>query len=238
MFKSSYFLYLLNKLKYIFINTLVFIFNSKNYKKFKSRQKECFWCKRTHMKQSYFCSKTCNKIYDRDKYQVFKKNNRCKKHKFQKLTFKNECWSCYKHDYIKSIRFDRLGRSLSLRLQGFKTIPTFRTSESSWNGDKIAFEQYLLDKKVKWFVYVKFYENRRGKILPLVAGLSASSKINAGGSDLNFSLSTKDGKARQFLKLNKEDWYYYKIMIKKCNSTQEAYRLESKILEKYNLFSS
>lgn len=217
---------------------ILLLTNKSKYKKYKSRQKECIWCKRTHTKQSYFCSKYCNRTYDRDKYQIFKKNNRCKKHKFQYLTFKNECWSCYKHYYIRSVRHDKLKRSWSLRLQGFKTIPTFRTSESSWNGDKIAFEQYLLDKNIKWFVYIKFYENKRGKILPLVAGLSASSKINSGGSDLNFSLSLKDGRARQFLKINKEDWYYYKIMIKKCNSPQEAYRLESKILEKYNLFSS
>ena len=239
MFKNSYLLFLLNKFRFFLANLLVFLFNNKNYKKYRSKQKECLWCKRTHTKQGYFCSKSCSKIYNKEKYQVFKRNNRCKKHKFQKLTFKGECWSCYKKNYIQSVKRHKLKKSFVLKhLYGFKIIPTFRTSKDSWNGDKIAFEQYLLDQKVKWFVYVKFYVNKKGKILPLVGGLSASSKINYGGSDLNFSLSTKDGKSRQFLKLNKEDWYYYKIAIRKCKSPHEAYRLESKILDDFNLFSS
>ena len=243
-------LYLLNKLRWKICNLIIkqFLKNDENrFKDFKKCQKECIWCKRIYNDSSkhiykYLCSKKCAKLYIAEKNQIFKGNNRCSKHKFQRLTYKNICWSCYISD-IKCKSTPKIKKRLLLRLNGFKVIPTFRTSKETWNGDKIAFEQFLNDNGVKWFVYIKFYEEKLGRnskqrIKPIVAGKSGSMKVNYSGSDLSFSTDVRYGISKQFLHYNKVNWHYDHIMIKKCRSESQAYQIESKIINKFDLYGS
>lgn len=241
-YNNNYIAYKLNKYAWNIDNKKAKNTMSDNeYKKYINKQHECIWCKRIHTKNGYFCSKKCKKLYEDEKFQSFKHNNRCEKHKYgkksYKLTFKNQCWECYKKEF-EEIKIPNIKRSFSLKLHGFKFIPTFRTSKDSWNGYKVAFEQYLEDKNIKWFVYVKFYINPRGFINPIVVGKSGSKLVNSNGSDLNFSTDIKDGLARKLIKESNSEWYYDHIMIKKVKNEREAYTLERKIMEKYNLFGS
>lgn len=240
MFKwnNSYIKYSLNKIFWFIKNTIAKnTMDKREYEKYIKKQKECIWCKRTHIKDSYFCSKKCERLYAKERYQSFKHNNRCKYHKFQKLTYRNKCWSCYVEE-ILSEKCPKMKESFWFKLHGFKIIPTFRTSHDNWNGDKIAFEQFLKDNRVKWFVYIKFYEGKTRKIKPIVVGKSGSIKVNGTGSDLNFSTAFEDGTARQFMHYNNFTWHYEHIMIKKCKNEAHAYYIESKIKEKFDLFGS
>lgn len=240
MFKNnnSYVLYEINKIYWKIRNKIAKRnLNDRSYIKFIKSQNNCIWCKRIYVKNGYFCSKKCEKLYNNEKYQSFKHNNRCKYHKFQKLTYKNICWSCYKNDFINK-KIPRIKNSFLLKLYGFKIIPTFRTSKINWNGDKVAFEQFLNDKNIKWFVYIKFYENKSKKIRPIVVGKSGSIRVNSSGSDLNFSTAIKDGASRQFINYNNFNWCYDYIMVKKCKNESHAYSVESKIMNKFDLFGS
>ncbi len=127
-----------------------------------------------------------------------------------------------------------------LWLAGFRPFPTLRTSTSSWAGDKLAFEQTLVDARVKWFVYVKFYVScdGRNKTVPLVIGKSGSRLVNHNGSDLNFSVNVNDGPARRFLAKHRLSWNHDLIYVKKCRSEQEAYAIERKFKEKWDLYGS
>lgn len=222
LYNNSYLLYLCNKVRWKlsnFIAKYLLKDDANRFKIFKKSQKICIWCKRTHNKKDEnFCSKKCNKLYNVEKFQIFKHNNRCCKHKYQILTYKNICWSCY-IKMIKSQKVPRMKKRFLLTFFGFKVIPTFRTSKETWNGDKIAFEQFLKDRGIKWFVYIKFYEIKTlGKIKPIVAGKSGSIKVNSSGSDLSFSTDVKHGISKQFLSYNKFDWHYEHIMIRKCKN--------------------
>lgn len=241
-YNNSYFLYKVNRYLWKRKNKKAKREMSKrDYNKFLKSQKECIWCKRIHTNDSYFCSEKCEMLYNKEKFQSFKHNNRCEKHKHgkksYKLTYKNQCWECYKKEF-KEMKIPFLRRSFSLKLHGFKTIPTFRTSKDNWNGDKVAFEQYLVDNNVDWFVYIKFYVNPKGFINPIVVGKSGSRNVNASGSDLNFSTDVKDGLARRLIKESNSEWHYDHIMIKKVKNERVAYKLETKIANKYNLFGS
>ena len=123
----------------------------------------------------------------------------------------------------------------------FVPLPTFRTSKESWNGDKIAFEQNLLDNGYKWFIYIKFYKDKKNNKIyakPLVVGKSGSLKVNSSGSDLNFSTDVNDGPARQFLYENNKQWLYSYIAIKSCINRQDAYEKEAKVMKLLNLYGS
>ena len=248
---NSYLVYKFNRIYWFIKNFIYKQFKYKNSKrlftKFKRSQSECIWCKRIHIhkdkngNKSYFCSDKCENLYNKEKFQSFKHNNRCKHHKFQLMTYKNQCWSCYQKEFIKNNKKPRIKDYLWLKLHGFKLIPTFRTSHDNWNGDKIAFEQYLKDNNVKWFVYIKFYDSSNGKgkkIKPIVCGKSGSMLVNGSGSDLNFSTAFEDGTARKFMYYNKFQWHYEHIMIKKCRNQKHAYFIETKILNKFDLFGS
>lgn len=240
MFKwnNSYGLYLINRIYWKIKNHIAKRnLNKTELIRFKRRQSECIWCKRIHVRRSNFCSSKCKNLYADERYQSFKHNNRCQYHKFQKLTYKNQCWSCYKEEQTE-MKIPKMKGSFLLRMHGFKTIPTFRTSKDNWNGNKIAFEQFLYDNNVRWFVYVKFYKGNGSRIKPIVVGKSGSIKVNASGSDLNFSTAFNDGTARQFMHYNKFEWHYDHIMIRKCRSESKAYSLETKIMNKFDLFGS
>lgn len=234
--------YLLCSINHVF-KKILSIINNEPYN-------ECIWCKHLYKKKKKFfkcynpfCSKSCMKKYNEVKNQVFKKNNRCYLHKGCTLTYKNMCWQCYKRAFMSNTPKVRLNLffKMKLCLNGFHKIPTFRTSKDSWNGDKIAFEQHLKDKHIKWFVYIKFYEVKKGnKILskPIVIGKSGSSLVNASGSDLNFSVRCEDGPARRFLYCNKLKWNYDFIYVKKCFSEKSAYTQEQKYMDEYSLYGS
>lgn len=219
------------------VNNIASEFMSEDsFQNFLNKQKECSECNRIYTRNKYgkFCSKLCEQNFHNELYQAFKYDNICKKHKYCYLTFRNECWECYKQKFYYNRKYDLKIKNI----RGFTIIPTFRTSKESWNGDKIAFEQYLIDNNIRWFVYIKFYISRNGIAKPLVVGKSGSKLVNNSGSDLNFSTSVDDGPARAFLYQSKLSWYYDFIAIKKCSNEQQAYEIETKIANKYDLFGS
>lgn len=248
-YRNSYKLYKLNHIYYDRKEKKILNkFGEKELNKFKKSENKCIWCKRIYRKSNaenskYFCSLKCENLYNNEKYQVFKHNNVCKKHKNTILTYKNECWGCYKekirNEKIRSIKKLLITNYLSLNLiYGFEIIPTFRNSTNSWSGDKPAFEQSLIDKKVGWFVYIKFYVDKNNKIRPIVVGKSGSLKVNASGSDLNFSLNNEDGPSRRFINSSNSNWCYDFIMIRRVRTEKKAYNLERKIMNKYGFFGS
>lgn len=239
MFKynNSYTLYIANKLYYKIANFFIKQINEHALKEFEKKQKECIWCKRIHTNDSYFCSEKCKSLYEKEKFQSFKHNNRCEDHRFDILTYKNECWSCYKEQYYKK-RFPKVRKRIFLRMNHFKLYPTFRTSKDSWNGDKIAFEENLLNNKIKYFVYIKFFIDKKGKAIPIVCGKSGSSIVNSSGSDLSFSIDIDHGPARKFLNKNKLEWCYDLVFIRKCKDQKHAYEIERTITKKFKLFGS
>ena len=257
-YRNSYLIYSLNKLyfkiKEFYIKNK---YGEKELLKFKKKQNECIWCKRIYVKKiknvdnRYFCCKKCENLYREERYLSIKHNNRCKKHSFKHrnciLTFKNECWQCYKEKFIKekiyTIKKFKIKYYISFLLHGFKIYPTFRTSTDGWKGDKPAFEQILLDNNINWFVYIKFYNTnefneKKNKIRPIIVGKSGSLNVNSTGSDLNFSTSNNDGAARKFVNLNNFTWNCDFIMIKKVKSEDQAFYQEKKIMEKFDLFGS
>ena len=143
-------------------------------------------------------------------------------------------WENYKKKFLKS-----KARNIDFQLPNkFQLVPTFRTQESeNWEGTRAAFEQNLVDLRVGWFVYIKFYINENN-IKPLVVGKSGSLLVNSNGSDVSFSKNIEDGPARRFLYESKLEWYKTEIAICKCDNEKEAYEIEKNIRNKYNLFSS
>lgn len=238
----------MNKLNNIYINIVC------NLQKIpKENFIECSQCHKLYLKDSfistkfkkadgYFCSLKCKESYISERYQKFKSNNICEIHKNERKSFNGKCWSCYKDDFynnILKIKFTRIKRMFWLRFKWkFFIVPTFRTSENSWSGDKIAFEQSLVDMGIKWFVYIKFYNDPEGNIRPLVVGKSGSLLVNSSGSDLNFSTDIGHGPARRFLSKHKLKWNYDIIAIRKCRNEKDAYEKETIIMNKYGLYGS
>ena len=164
----------------------------------------------------------------------FKNENECKIHQLEKLSYWNGkkyvCWSCYKQN------FDNFQNII---LKDFILVPTFRSQESEdWSNSRQAFEQYLIDNNIVWFIYIKFYINKNKVIKPLVCGKSGSLLVNSSGSDISFSTDINDGPARRFLIENNYQWDKTKIAILKCNFEQEAYEKEKYYKNKFNLFGS
>ena len=121
-----------------------------------------------------------------------------------------------------------------------KLYPTFRTQESdNWANARNAFEQSLIEAKIDWFVYIKFFIDQLGCIKPLVVGKSGSLNVNANGSDISFSTNVNDGPARRFLIETKgASWDKTHILIIKAKSEQQALFYEWKISDVYGLFES
>lgn len=204
---------------------------------------ECPWCQRLHHKTKWgnCCSKHCYKRWEREKNQVFKHNARCPKHKLNRLLYRGLCWLCWKEQWSPQLSNKKIPLPWMFKLwwHKFYRLPTYRVSKDSWAGSKLPFEQSLVDYKIRWFVYVKFYdESRGGKAIPIVIGKSGSLKVNASGSDLNFSLGIEDGPARKFLQENDLLWNYDFIYLRKCRSEKAAYREEAKFARKWSLYGS
>ena len=111
------------------------------------------------------------------------------------------CWSCYKDKFISINLENRLLNSISKEFPTAISIPTFRTQDSqTWEGALGAFNQYLLDLNIQWFVYIKFYiDKETNQSKPLVVGKTGSTLVNSNGIDVNFSEEINDGPARKFL---------------------------------------
>ena len=140
------------------------------------------------------------------------------------------------NDYKEQFKLQNIDFELP---KGFKFYPTFRTQDSEdWNCAGNAFEQSLIDEKITWFIYIKFYINSENKIKPLVVGKSGSLLVNSNGSDLNFSTNPEDGPARKFLYDIGLNWDKTRIAILKCNTELEALEKEKYYLDKLNLFGS
>lgn len=221
----GYFSYMFNKIMYSD--------KRKNYM--------CPRCKRVRTKKSDFhpwCSRKCKREAEKESRQVFKHDNRCEKHPFQRLTFRNYCFDCYVHEWqnVNSRTSSVKGCSGLVFKHGFKWFPTLRTSTDSWGGDKAAFDMLLSKRGYKWIVYIKLYRDHKGTIRPLVVGKSGSTKVNSSGCDLNFSTAVEDGAARKFLAKNGYCWYYRYILVKKCYTQKSAYIFERKIMKKYHLY--
>lgn len=52
---------------------------------------KCVQCGKFCEINENFCSKDCEKIYEEDKYQTFRRNNKCEKHSNETLTYHGEC---------------------------------------------------------------------------------------------------------------------------------------------------
>lgn len=164
---------------------------------------------------------------------------------FQSFEIKNNILLFYNKqlkDYVpwEEYKKEFLIKNVDWKLpENFKFIPTFRTQDSNdWTGSKTAFEQFLVDEGIGWFVYIKFYVSAEKRILPLVIGKSGSLLVNASGSDLSFSTDVKDGPARRFLLEEGLEWCKTQIAILPCISEQNALNKEKENKEKFNLFYS
>ena len=148
------------------------------------------------------------------------------------INLRYESWDNYKIKFkIKEYK----------KLKDYNTliIPTFRYQNSnSWKKSRQAFEQYLVDNNIIWFVYIKFYINKNIESKPLVVGKTGSKLINASGSDVVFDLKDSGGPARQFLNDYNLNWDKTKILIIKAESKLQALKIESEISTKYELFNS
>lgn len=143
------------------------------------------------------------------------------------------CWECYKE------KFQINSESLPMDGYDFIDIPTFRTQDSDdWTGARNAFESYLVENNITWFIYIKYYIDAYAASRPLVVGKTGSRLVNKAGTDVSFSTDITDGPARIFLYENNLTWYKTKISIIKCNSEKEALEIEKEISEKFGLFSS
>ena len=203
----------------------------------------CEYCKRKFDKEKfynkYYCSEKCYNWAVKEARQSFKHDNRCNKHPFQRLTYRRKCFDCYIKEWIKENPRMPSRRTFFLRyFYGFKWIPTLRTSEYSWNGDKIAFDTMLEQLGYKWIVYIKFYIDRNNKIRPIVVGKSGSLKVNNSGCDLSFSTDVSHGDSRGFLKAANHDWYHKYILIKNFKNESQAYKFERKIMNLYGIYGS
>lgn len=123
--------------------------------------------------------------------------------------------------------------------EGFKLYTTFRLQDSEdWYGSKQAFEQNLVDDKIYWFVYIKFYINKNKEIKPLVVGKSGSLLVNSNGSDVSFSTDINHGPARRFLLEESLDWCKTQAAILPCETEQEALEKEKIFQKEMSLFGS
>lgn len=107
-------------------------------------------------------------------------------------------------------------------------------NSTSWVG-KEAFDQFLINQGIGWFVYIKY------DILnnPLVVGKTGTRMVSNSVNDISFDYwESNKGPARQYLKDNNLDWDKTKVLIVPCNTEQEALDKEKEIHDRYSLFYS
>lgn len=114
-------------------------------------------------------------------------------------------------------------------------------NEIRWKyGKRTKYENKLKEDGLKFFAFIKFYLDKNGNKIGLVAGKSGSRNVIS-RSDLNFSTNPKHGEARQFLKDNHLSWCQTEVLIigaiendYKMNR-KEAFRIESQLKDWFNL---
>lgn len=147
------------------------------------------------------------------------------------LYYKGIKWKDYKNNFkLNNIKTD------FDKYNGFWQN-TYRLTDINTTGQD-AMEKELIEKGIKWFVYIKFYFNKYNLIKPLVAGKSGSKLVNNYGSDVAFDYNDYEGQraARKFLNEENLKWYNKQIYVIPCKTEKEAYKLESEIQKKYKLF--
>lgn len=206
---------------------------------------ECYCCKRKwvqsdkHTGGNGWQCKRCVSLTKEESHQVVQHRCACKKHPFQRITVRGECFSCRTEAWEHQHRRPPSKRTLGLvMLHGMRWFPTLMDDHDGWKGKKLELDLLLEQRKVRWFVYVKFYVDKRGKIIPLVVGKSGSTLVNASGCDVNFSTSVEDGPARRFLAENNLKWHLNWILVRSFRSERKAYAVESYLQRKYNLYGS
>lgn len=169
--------------------------------------------------------------------------NHNKKLAENKFLFKNKNVIIFYYDvkskkYVQWEEYKRKFKINNVKIENFEIIPTFRSQDSkNWYGSKKAFEKYLEEMKIGWFIYIKFYLNDKNEVKPLVIGKTGSLLVNSSGTDVSFSIC-QDSPARKFLNENNFKWDKTKIAIKRCKDENEAYNLEKELTLKYQLFNS
>lgn len=127
----------------------------------------------------------------------------------------------------------------------YKCYDTYlEQNEKRWKyGFRHKYEESLKVEGLRHFAFIKFYINKDGQKIGLLAGKSASRNVIL-KSDLNFSINPNHGPARQFLKEENLEWCQTEILIigslavdNKDNRT-EAYKIEEALKEMFNLFGS
>lgn len=161
----------------------------------------------------------------------FQENNKCKIHTNQILTYKSECWDCFKEKFKNN---DIVNEDF-INYNSFWQN-TYRLQRTNKTG-QLAMEQELVDRGINWFVYIKFYEIEN-KIKPLQVCKSGSMIVNKSGSDVGFSTNINHGAARIFLNENNLRWHIEKILIFPTKTEKEAYELERLLIKRFGLFSS
>ena len=200
---------------------------------------KCYCRKCNTLLPKHKLGRLCDKCYRKSGRKSFIEENNCELHKdicnvsYHIGNKEYLCWECFKE------KFQINNESLPMDNYDFIGIPTFRTQESdSWAGARNAFESYLVENNITWFVYIKYYIDAYAASRPLVVGKTGSRLVNINGTDVSFSTDITDGLARIFLYENNLTWDKTKISIIRCDSEQQALKIEKEILEKFGLFSS
>lgn len=199
--------------------------------------------KLTDKEKEKFYQKLLNSGFSRPNSFIYSSPN-CELHPnedkqyYDKKVHNYVCWSCFKEMFHnkdnKNVLFDNI---LTVFPDAF-VQNTFRTQDSeNWSGIKNAFEQNLVEKGIKWFVYIKFY-NKEDDIRPLVVGKSGSLLVNNSGSDLSFSTDISSGPARVFLSETNQTWDKTTVLIIPQNDEKSAFIYELNIAKEFNLFES
>lgn len=165
----------------------------------------------------------------------FTKNN--KEYFVDRSSNKYILWEDFKNNFIIQNINNKIISQIQLEYNG-EWFPTFITRNDPLNCGHLAFDKYLVDKGVRYFVYIKFYKDNENNIYPLVCGESASFLINSSGCDLSFSKNLKDGPSRKFLIEENFDYLYEQIYLIRTNSREESLKIEKEIIQKFNLFNS
>lgn len=110
-------------------------------------------------------------------------------------------------------------------------------------GYKSKFQQSLVDNKLYYFAYVKFYLDNDNEYA-LVAGKSGSYTVNSSGCDLGFYLYPQKGSAKRWLCDNKKQWCQTEFLVISTNaeekeqSNKEAVEIENYLVDTYGLLPS
>ncbi|WP_097006360.1 hypothetical protein [Lacrimispora amygdalina] len=106
--------------------------------------------------------------------------------------------------------------------------------ECKWKYGKYnEFEQALVDGKLYYFAYIKFYLDN-GKKYALVAGKTGSRNVNSRGSDVRFREHPYEGAAKDWLFENNKEWCQTEILvIKPKEEDEKGSEFEAREIERY-----